>query len=293
MLFRIFTTALGLIGRLLKKRFVYVEENYQGSGRTAAKTALGFWCVGNVLDMADISYGIARSGVIEVSESALVTAIIKRLSQAGPVVFYDIGANIGYYGLLAAHLGCRVVSFEPVKAYIECLKESVKINDFEEQFRIFDCALGEKDGTAVFYEAGSGSTLNPAFIDGKSERAYNISVKTLDSLNAGGLNPPQFIKIDVEGFEFSVLKGGQEIISRCQPIIFIEIAKTLKNIGREFTNADADKVFDFFLSRNFRVLVNDAAQWKFVDKSYAYDGVKMFLCVPQRYHSSIQEFITV
>ncbi len=68
-------------------------------------------------------------------------------------VFYDIGANIGYYSLLAEmeNPEIKVVAFEPASGPFFYLKENVRINNFK-KISIEDIALSEKNGEIKFYE---------------------------------------------------------------------------------------------------------------------------------------------
>lgn len=217
---------------------------------TAAKADLGFWYTGDVFSSSDIAYGIYRNGLVEKTETDLVVNILNQMStQTNQINFYDIGANSGYYGILAAHLSkgkTKTFSFEPLSEYASLIEESVNLNRLENQVRVFKTALGDKETTATIELAGSGSSLVPGFLGAKSNHPKReIAVSRLDDLvEKQNLPLPHFIKIDVEGFELEVLKGSPKTLNRALPILFIEVASTLNRDTGDFVNKSANQVFD-------------------------------------------------
>jgi FkbM family methyltransferase len=127
---------------------------------------------------------------------------------------FDIGANVGDYTQLFVDLGARVVAVEPNAKLVELLK---KVRPFD-LVAVEGVALGSKEGTADLYVCDHDclTTLSDEWIAvaGRSKRFSGIEwhrkivvpVSTLDVL-IKKFGAPQFIKIDVEGFEREVLKG--------------------------------------------------------------------------------------
>jgi FkbM family methyltransferase len=217
---------------------------------TAAKSDFGFWYTGDVLNSSDIAYGILRNGLIEETETKLVVDILNKLSaKTGQLNFYDVGANSGYYGILAAYLGkgnTKTFSFEPLEEYVALIKETVRLNGLENQVMVLDTALGAKEEKLSIEVAGSGSSLVPGFLGEKTNNPHReITVSQLDEqVTKNHLPLPHFIKIDVEGFELEVLKGGHKTISESLPILFIEVASSLNRTGGKYVNNQANQVFD-------------------------------------------------
>lgn len=130
--------------------------------------------------------------------------------------FMDIGANVGYVSAMALGMvgkGGAVHSFEPVPAYFERLLNVARMNpDYSIVPNNF--ALGDRDGYGTIDIAGrtqiGGSSMVPGFV--RKERIENtqrIPVKRLDSYMAqNNLSDVALVKIDVEGYEFPVLKGA-------------------------------------------------------------------------------------
>ena len=125
----------------------------------------------------------------------------------------DIGANVGLWSRDFVGSFKRVIAFEPVALFRECLEHNVQGPNFEVQ----PIALGDQDtqGTMIITEDNSGhSHLDPATM-GKG----NVQVVRLDTLN---FHDVSYIKIDCEGYEYRILQGAEQTIRRCRPVVVIE-----------------------------------------------------------------------
>lgn len=137
-------------------------------------------------------------------------------------IFLDIGANIGNHTVFFSKV-CKaekVYSYEPVLSTFKILKKNVKINRLSDIVSTFNFALGESAGRASINQY---KTSN---IGGTSIRASEngeIEVYSLDELEFNE-DVIDFVKIDVEGFEYHVLNGGIGFLKRYKPLLFIEIA---------------------------------------------------------------------
>lgn len=163
-------------------------------------------------------------------EAPLLEAIAPHLR--GKVV-YDIGANIGITTLFfAKHVGEEglVVAFEPVPPTAQRLQENVHINRLQ-NVRIYPVALGDEAGQAeiCYAEDASGiATLRKDMAQGYQReyrmQTFTVEVVPLDSLvEREHLPAPDFIKLDVEGFEYQVLQGAHRLIERARPALFMEL----------------------------------------------------------------------
>ncbi len=123
------------------------------------------------------------------------------------MVFYDVGANVGIYSLLAWHRGCRVFAFEPEPRNFAALSDHIRLNHADVTAR--QLALSDYCGEGHF--AGGNSTGR------LSTDGCVVQVATADSLDTPA---PDVLKIDVEGAEFSVLRGCEHILSH-KPVIFL------------------------------------------------------------------------
>lgn len=152
------------------------------------------------------------------------------LSVLGPGdTFIDIGANIGWFSVLAAHVvGAegRVYAFEPREDLRARLCQSIAANGFDQQCHVESSALGEGEGESYLAwvpgERNPGhSFLAPANLPEGAERLAKVSIRPLDSFNIPA--PVRIVKIDVEGAESMVLKGARRLIERDHPILVLEI----------------------------------------------------------------------
>ena len=135
-------------------------------------------------------------------------------------VFYDIGANVGLYSMLAAEkIGAtgRVISFEPASRNCSFFRKHMEMNQVL-NVDLLQIAIGDKDGEASFDDDGDPVGFRVAAA-GKSR----VQMRSLDSMvSTNELPPPSYLKIDVEGAELQVLQGASSIIKTHRPDIFIE-----------------------------------------------------------------------
>lgn len=131
----------------------------------------------------------------------------------------DIGANIGNHTVFFGKIckAKKIYCFEPVAETFDILSENVRLNNLEDIVVLNNVALGDKTGNAKikhFNPDNSGSTQVEASDDGnmKLARLDDYEFQTVD-----------FIKIDVEGYEYNLLLGARETLKKHSPVIFIEI----------------------------------------------------------------------
>lgn len=125
----------------------------------------------------------------------------------------DIGANVGLWSRSLCRHFEKVIAFEPVALFRECLEKNVSAANIE----ISELALGDQDtrATMIITEGNTGhSHLDPSSIG-----QGNIQVVRLDSLN---LESVSYIKIDCEGYEYRVLQGAEQTVRRCRPVVVVE-----------------------------------------------------------------------
>jgi FkbM family methyltransferase len=152
-----------------------------------------------------------------------------RLIERGMTV-YDIGANVGFTGILAARQAGpagHVVCFEPLTINSDRIRENATRNSFA--IDVHEMALGEKDGEAEFLISES-PTWGRLAQSGKPPRQSGVTrvpVRSLDSMiERDRLPPAQFIKMDVEGGEADVLKGARKYLAAHHPVMLIELHHT-------------------------------------------------------------------
>ena len=133
-------------------------------------------------------------------------------------VVWDVGANVGYYTLIAARGSPKrkVFAFEPLPSNIAIIRRHLTLNHLT-NVSVIEAALSDRNGTAFFQESANNSMgrLQP---DGK----LKVTCVTIDGLIRDyQVPPPSVMKIDVEGAEFAALSGGINTLKRLKPIIFL------------------------------------------------------------------------
>lgn len=154
----------------------------------------------------------------------VTTALFSKVVKEGDVVL-DLGANIGYFTLLAARLvkkSGRVYSFEPEPRNFGYLSKNISINGYDHAVA-YNKAVADAPGTIKLflcpYDTGHHTinqyagirSYNPQMA-GEKEEFVEIEAVRLDDFFEGRLTPINVIKMDVEGAEMKVLEGMEKII---------------------------------------------------------------------------------
>lgn len=127
----------------------------------------------------------------------------------GDVEFIDIGANVGYYTLMAATSRKQVVCFEPNDKLVTYIGRSIDLNDCLDDVLVIEMAVGDKEETLRLYNHEGHSGANSLYGDG--EDYIEVPVTTLDKIYKGTfIKNKRVIKVDVEGFEKQVWDGSND-----------------------------------------------------------------------------------
>lgn len=168
------------------------------------------------------------------TEPAMQTAI-KELLQPG-MTFYDIGANVGFFSVIAAQLSKGVVvCFEPLAENVEHIKHNAALNHLS-NIVIQSEALGCEDGDAIFNVSAVNSWGKLATVGSPAQKVQEITVPLgrLDTIiRESNLPQPGLIKIDVEGAEVDVLVGATETLMSSRPILLIELHHTNEAVAQK------------------------------------------------------------
>ncbi len=158
-------------------------------------------------------------------------------------VLWDVGANVGLYSCYAAKArACRVIAFEPSVFNLELLARNVHVNGLTDRITIVPLPLFEKvsDGVLNMSSTRAGgalSTFNESYgFDGKPLQSV-FQVRTiglpLDSaLELLALPQPDYLKMDVDGIEHLILRGGARVLSRIKGLS-VEINDAFEEQARE------------------------------------------------------------
>lgn len=130
-------------------------------------------------------------------------------------VFYDVGAHYGYFSLLSAHLGAKCHAFEPTPLTYAILQR----NALGKEISINNFALYDHSGHVKFDDCG---VEHASYNHISLNCGYDVQcVKLDDYVEKTGVNP-DFIKMDAEGSEYRILKGGEVTIENSRPKITLE-----------------------------------------------------------------------
>ncbi|MDO8575680.1 MAG: FkbM family methyltransferase [bacterium] len=228
-----------------------------------------------------ISYYLPEGGMIYYYgfyEVNLMNFLINFIKPNMTVV--DIGANVGLYTLLSAWLAGekgKIFAFEPTPRTFETLNENSKIysNIIPIQKALFD-----KETDITFFDYGPRysflNTINNRIAEHLNflkKYAKKIDLKTVTFDNIAKekqIINPDFIKIDVEGAEFSVLKGMTETLTKTRPFVTIEVGG-----GEEWSDNNKNSI-KFLEDNNYEAYeINPLGKISkhTVQASYTYDNL--------------------
>jgi FkbM family methyltransferase len=229
------------------------------------------------------AYELMRTGKFEIEETAIISKLLPQTDY-----FIDIGANLGYYTCLALQSGKPVVAFEPQQQNLQCLFKNLIANGWQDKAEVFPLALSESPGLLTLYGAsGPSASLVKNWAGYSSSYKKIVPVSTLDNLITGRFSSKQlFIKIDVEGAEYDVLKGAIKTLKLApKPMWLLEIC--LEEFHPEGRNPDFQEIFDLFWDSGYQAftatetphLVSADAVNAWVEKGHSDSGTFNYIFV--------------
>jgi FkbM family methyltransferase len=152
-------------------------------------------------------------------------ALFGRLLRPGEVVL-DVGANVGYYSLSAAARvgpGRRVFAFEPGPAAAARLRENAALNGLN-NLQVIEAAVADRPGTLRLHlsEDSEAASLFPSATGVAA--SVEVPVTTLDDfVKQAALPRVDLLKIDAEGAEVGILRGGRQLLAGADaPVLIVE-----------------------------------------------------------------------
>jgi len=191
------------------------------------------------------------SGNFENEEAALIIDLAKKVDT-----FVDVGANIGYYTCLARTFCNHVIAIEPCAENLKFLYENLVANHWE-NVEVLPLGLSDKPGLANLYGGGTSASLVKRWA-GTSELVKKTApLSTLDLiLRNRFVGKKSFIKIDVEGEEYNLLRGAEETLAvNPAPVWLIEICLTENQPG--IINKKFKETFEIFWRNGYKSMVAD------------------------------------
>jgi FkbM family methyltransferase len=165
-------------------------------------------------------------------------------------LFFDVGANVGVYSVLAGVTGADVVAFEPCFETYQRLLTNLTINHMRERVEAHNCAVGANWGEEVFITSTLGS-CNFVCAPGEPpmEGSETVLMRTLDvSWPKPGPEGIIVLKVDVEGYEKDVMDGGANTFQAAHAVIM----ELLNGSGTRYGYDDWD-LHERMLDMGFRL----------------------------------------
>jgi len=147
------------------------------------------------------------------------TRIFKEMLPKGAKVL-ELGANIGYYALLAARSAERVYAIEPEPQNAALLRKNVTLNLWDDRIEVYELAASDSIGKASLYVSENRTMAKLAELSDSPEGSYiDIETTTIDEFLKD--EEVDVIRMDVEGAEWFIIKGMRNILEGIKPLILI------------------------------------------------------------------------
>jgi FkbM family methyltransferase len=208
---------------------------------------------------------------------------VRRLVMPGATAI-DVGANAGYYSLVLARLvgpAGRVIAFEPTEWAFQKLVTNVGLNAFE-NIRLERVALADVSDQREISSSELAFKASWPLSGVQAERPKEVvEFLTLDDyVERRELDAVDFIKVDVDGYEFRVIQGARKTLARFRPSLLIEIGKgTQAELGDdplELVRVLNELGYTFYNDERTREF---ASPEELID-SISWDHPAMILCLP-------------
>lgn len=186
----------------------------------------------------------------------MVTATMCKYVKPGMTVL-DIGANIGCHTLRYAKLVGRhgkVIAFEPMPWAVSKLRRNIELNDFN-NIVLEKIALSDVSAKRSVYFRSSWTLDDGSTPDSKTNE--DVDFITLDEyVHRNKLDKIDFIKLDVDGYEYKVVRGGLKSLIKFKPVMIIEFGNyTLNEYGDNLESLIAllsSAGYAFYSEKNLR-----------------------------------------
>jgi FkbM family methyltransferase len=184
--------------------------------------------------------GSIYTGLFEFHDMAFLLHLLREDDM-----FYDIGANVGVYSVLASAVsGAQTKSFEPIPYTFQHLRTNVIVNEISDKVKLYNCGIGRSETTLSFTNSLDATSH---VIEGNDNSQNSISVKSVPIDTIETDKTPILLKIDVEGFESEVLAGAPNLLKdTALKAIIIE----LNGLGARYNFKD-DDIHELLLGHGF------------------------------------------
>ncbi len=205
-------------------------------------------------------------------------------SKKNENIIIDVGANIGNHSIyFGAFLADHLIAIEPNPEILPTLRRNLSKN--LKNYTLYEHAVSEKDGKgAITLPQGMGNNIGAAKINLNDEKG-DVEISTLDSTLSSWRHGRDasmvvsLIKIDVEGMELQVLKGGEQTILEHKPHIFAEAASEKELV----------EIYGYLRSLGYKKL---PGRWAATPVYHFAHRPTLSLLAAAYYHTTLKEFAT-
>lgn len=139
-------------------------------------------------------------------------------------VYFDLGAYIGYTCLYASQLAKTAFAFEPDPVAFKLLEANIKANDHISNLQIFPYAAGTEEKMISIKSSDSGGNAGSSLLLNDFKSSWQVKMVDINQFIADRVSDEKvFIKIDIEGYEYTLLKMIGSTLQNYKPILFIAL----------------------------------------------------------------------
>jgi len=185
------------------------------------------------------TFGTSSELLMFKTHEPISTKLVSKFLKKG-MVCLDIGANIGYYVQLESNLigsTGKIIAIEPSPKNFEYLQKNIKLQEHA-NITAYNFAAGDTEGHLNFLIYENASNSGMIIPDGEQSKwpgeIIKVPVKIIDNfLDELGIEKIDFIRMDVEGYEFHIFEGMKKTLQNLKPIIQIEVHRSI--MGKDIT----------------------------------------------------------
>lgn len=270
-----------IIAQTIRTKIISIKEGEVLALDFVKKSFTGSYFYGNTSDFHSFKFSI--HGYFDWRNIIISQTILKNFTN-GDII--EVGANIGTetisFADIANRSNVKVYAYEPVPENFNSLTRVKEQNNLDNLI-LFPTIVSDYIGTANFKiptknDSGSGHIIN-------DDAEQEFQVTKLDSNHQN--NRISLISVDVEGYEYQVLRGAQKTIQNQSPFLIIEVNKNyLENRG----NIKLIEMYNFIKSLNYECYyIKPLGLEKVSINNFKVYPNKNWLCIPNKYSNSYKK----
>lgn len=202
-----------------------------------------------------------KPAISETVQTILEKSKTRHFDKGTPVVV-DVGANVGMATFAAAAMGFNVLAFEPIVENIQKLCDGVYLNRVSSSVQLYNLVVSNSPGYITMHKVvgrldNSAVSATGAKLAFKANEVVPVTIKsvTLDSMLPPS-TPVLLLKIDVQGWEYHVLKGASKLLSRPHHEAPYIIYEEDENLLRE-SNSTSEEILRFLAKHGYHHCVKN------------------------------------